>query len=194
MLRGRRTGINQPPNPHNSRADELSTEPEAADLARLRRSRRLRLVFFLGVSVFLLLGAFGAYGVRHGEVTASGGGFELSVRYPTITRPGLASVWSVEVQRTDGAPLEGPVVLATNADYFDLFDENGLDPDPAAAMSDGENLVWDFEPAEGATTITIGFDARIEPGVQLTSKSGTTTVLVDGAPAVSVTYRTRVMP
>ncbi|HUS61224.1 MAG TPA: hypothetical protein VMY34_03440 [Acidimicrobiales bacterium] len=172
----------------------ISTEPDAADLAHLRRSRGLRLIFFLAITVFLLLGAFGAYGVRHGEVSASGGGFDLSVRYPTMTRPGLASVWSVEVRRTDGGPLDDPVVLSTTADYFDLFDENGLDPDPAAAMSDGENLVWEFEPADGATVMTIGFDARIEPGVQLTSKSGVTTVLVDGAPAVSVTYRTKVMP
>jgi hypothetical protein len=173
---------------------DLSTDPEGADLGHLRRARVLRVAFFVAVTAFLLLGAFGAFGVRHGEVSSSGGGYELLVRYPTISRPGLASVWSVEVRRTDGAPLDGPVVLATTADYFDLFDENGLDPDPAAAMSDGEHIVWEFEPAEGATAITIGFDARIEPGVQLTTKSATTMVLDDGVPAVSVTYRTRVLP
>ena len=148
----------------------------------------------MAITGFLLLGALGAFGVRHGEVSSSGGGFELLVRYPTISRPGLASVWSVEVRRTDGAPLTGPIVLATTGDYFDLFDENGLDPDPAAAMSDGENIVWEFEPAEGATSITVGFDARIEPGVQLTTKSATTAVLDDGEPVTSVSYRTRVMP
>ncbi len=172
----------------------LSTDPEPAELGHLRRSRVLRRVFFVGVTAFLLLGAFGVFGVRHGEVSSSGGGYELVVRYPTITRPGLASVWSVEVRRTDGAPFDGPIELATTADYFDLFDENGLDPDPAAAMSDGENLVWEFEPAEGATVISIGFDARSEPGEQLTGISGTTTILDDGVPATSVTYRTRVMP
>lgn len=173
---------------------DLSTDPEGAELSHLRRSRALRLVFLLGITAFLLLGAVGAFGVRHGEVSSSGGGYELLVRYPTISRPGLASVWSVEVRRTDGAPLTGPIVLATTGDYFDLFDENGLDPDPAAAMSDGENIVWEFEPAEGATSITVGFDARIEPGVQLTTKAATTAVLDDGEPVTSVSYRTRVMP
>lgn len=152
------------------------------------------MAFFVAITLFLLFGALGAYGVRHREVSASGGGFELSVRYPTITRGGLASVWSVEVRTADGAPLDGPVVLATTADYFDLFDENGLDPDPAAAMSDGENIVWEFEPADGANAISVGFDARIEPAVQFTTKSATTTLLVDGEPVASVTYRTRVMP
>lgn len=181
------------PQPYRREVD-LSTRPDAAGPGQLRRSRILRLMFLVGVTVFLLLGALGAFGVRHGEVSATGGGYELRVRYPTITRPGLASVWSVEVRRTDGAPLEGPIVLATTAGYFDLFDENGLDPDPAAAMSDGENIVWEFEPADGATAITIGFDARIEPGVQLTTVAATTTLLDEGAPAASVSYRTRVMP
>lgn len=173
---------------------QLSTDPEHAELDHLRRSRNLRVAFFVAVTVFLLLGAVGAFGVRHGEVSSSGGGYELVVRYATITRPGLASVWSVEVRHTDGSPLDGPVTIATTADYFDLFDENGLDPDPSAAMSDGENLVWEFEPAEGATAISIGFDARIEPGVQLTGVSGTTSVLDGGSPVATVTYRTRVMP
>ena len=172
----------------------LATDPEPAKLGRLRRSSMLRLAFFVLVTVFLVFGALGAYGVRHGEVSATGAGFELSVRYPTITRPGLASVWTVEVRRTDGAPLDGPVVLATTADYFDLYDENGLDPAPASEWSDGENLVWELDPAEGATAVVVHFDARIEPGVQLSSKSATTVLLVDGASVATVTYRTRVMP
>ncbi len=173
----------------------LSTAPEPTDEARLRRSRNLRWVFLFALAAFLVCGALGLYGVRHREATASGGGYELTVRYVSVTRPGLASVWSVEVSTSDGAPFDGPVTIATTDAYFDLFDENGLDPDPATAKSDGKDLIWEFEPAEGASTISIGFDARIEPGVQLTSKRATTSVLDErGAPVATVSYTTRVMP
>jgi hypothetical protein len=173
----------------------LSTAPEPTDHGRLRRSRNLRWLFLVVLAAFLVAGLLGAYGVRHRETSASGGGYELTVRYPTITRPGLASVWSVEVSTTDGAPFDGPVTIATTDAYFDLFDENGLDPDPAAAMSDGENLIWEIEPADGASTIQLGFDARIEPAVQLTTERGTTSVLDDdGRPVATVSYTTRVMP
>lgn len=174
---------------------DLSTAPEPTDHARLRRSRNLRWLFFLVLTAFLVAGVLGLYGVRHGEATASGGGYELTVRHPTVTRPGLASVWSVEISTTDGAPFDGPITIATTDAYFDLFDENGLDPDPTSAKSDGENLVWEFEPADGASTIAIGFDARIEPGVQLATKRATTSVLDEqGVPVVTVSYTTRVLP
>jgi hypothetical protein len=158
------------------------------------RGRVLRWLFTLGLTAFLVVGLLGGYGVRHREVTGVGGGYELTVRFPTVTRPGLASVWSVEVRRTDGAELEGPVTIATDAAYFELYDENGLDPDPASATSDGERLVWEVEPADGATAVTLDFDARIEPAVQLARKKGETSVLEDGEPVVTVTYTTNVLP
>ncbi|MDP1820581.1 MAG: hypothetical protein Q8K58_11930 [Acidimicrobiales bacterium] len=174
---------------------DLSTAPAPNDLGRLRRSHRLRTVFFVVLSAFLLAGALGAYGVRHREASATGGGYELTVRYPTVTRPGLASVWSVEVRSTDGSPLAGTIALATTADYFAIYDENGLDPDPVSAMTDGEDIVWEFEPSDGATTLSVEFDARIEPAVQLSKRPGRTSVLDDdGAPVATVDYRTWVLP
>ena len=173
---------------------DLSTAPPPRDRAGLRRARALRWLFALGLVGFLLVGALGGFGVRHREVHASGGGYELTVRYATLSRPGLATIWSVEVRRSDGAPLEEPVVLATDAAYFSIFDENGLDPEPASARTDGERIVWEVEPAEGATAVALEFDARIEPGMQLTGKRGTTSVLVEGEPVVTVAYRTRVLP
>src|SRR5690606_12823955 len=141
------------------------TTPEERTLAQLRRSRALRWLFVVALLVFLAIGALGGYGVTHREVTAEGGGYELTVRYPNRTRPGLGSSWSVEVRRVDGSALDGPVVLATDADYFSIFDENGTDPEPASARSDGERVVWEVEPTDGATAVRLELDARIEPGV-----------------------------
>jgi hypothetical protein len=172
----------------------LSTAPPRREVGELRRARALRWLFAAALVLFLLVGLLGGYGVRHGEVSATGGGYELTVRYPRVTRPGLASVWEVEVRRVDGRPLDGPVTISTGDAWFSIFDENGLDPDPASARSDGEHLVWEIEPVDGASAVTVGYDARVEPGVQLTRRRGETSVLVDGEPVVTVRYRAWVLP
>jgi hypothetical protein len=142
------------------------------------------------LAVFVGLGAAGVWGVRTRAVSASGGGYELTVSYAVVTRPGLATPWAVEVRR--GGGFDGPITVATTGAYFDLFDENGLDPDPAAATTDGDLLVWEFDPPTG-DTLTITFDARLAPSVQA-GGSARTIVLVEGRPVVEVRYRTLVMP
>jgi len=157
----------------------------------VRRARTLRRVVVVALFAFLLLAALNVFGVRTSEVTATDGGYELTVRYASVTRPGLASPWSLEIRHEGG--FDGPVTVATTASYFELFDENGLDPDPSSAVSDGEHIIWEFEEPPG-DVLVVSFDARIEPAAQLTWIHATTSVLEDGAPVVSATYRTFVMP
>ena len=123
-------------------------------------------LFFGGLALFLLLGLLNVYGVRTREKTVTGSGYELTLTYTSVTRPGLATPWSVEVRHPGGFD-SGLVTVAATSSYFDAFDENGLDPDPARSTSDGERTIWQFEPPTG-DTLTVSFDARIEPGVQLT--------------------------
>jgi hypothetical protein len=142
------------------------------------------------MAVIVALGIAGVLGVRTGHVSDSGGGYELKVTYARVTRPGLATPWSVEIRHPGG--FDGPITVRTTSAYFDLFDENSLDPEPTKTLSDGENSIWEFEPPEG-DTMEITFDARLEPGVQV-GGTATTSVLVDGRRVASVTYRTRVFP
>jgi hypothetical protein len=175
--------------------DELSTStaPRTRSLASVRRGRLGRRLFTVSLVVFLGLGALGAYGVRTRESRATGGGYELVVTHTSITRPGLATPWSVEVRRPGGFGDE-LVSLAVTASYFDAFDENGLDPDPAEAANDGERTIWRFEPPAG-DVLGVSFDARIEPGVQLARIKGRASVLGAGdVPVVSVDFRTLVLP
>jgi len=139
---------------------------------------------------FLALGATNVFGVRTSVASARGGGYRLEVVHAAVTRPGLATPWSVRVTSAGG--FDGPITLATTARYFDLFDENGLDPDPAASTSDGDLLIWEFDPPPG-DVLEVSFDARLGPAVQV-GKRATTSVLVDDRPVVSVSYRTWVMP
>ena len=130
--------------------------------------------------------------MRTREVSVTGGGYELTVRYAAVSRPGLATPLSFEIRRPGG--FDGPVRVAVTARYLDLFDENGLSPDPVSATSDGERSIWEFEPPDDSDTLDVAFDVRLEPGVQLIAPRATTAVLDDGAPVASVSYRTWVMP
>ena len=170
-----------------------STEPEATDISRQRRARSIRRIFVASLALFLALGALGFYGVRTRTTTASGGGYELSVRYASISRPGLATPWSFAVTRAGGFP-DGLTVAVTSS-YFDAFDENGLGPAPVGETTDGERTIWRFAP-QASDILSVSFDARIEPGVQLSSIKGRIEVLAGttGPPAVGVDFSTFVMP
>ena len=153
----------------------------------------MRRIFVAVLVTFLALAAFNVYGVRTRTASVSAGGYELSVRYATVSRPGLATPWSLEVRRPGGFP-DGLTVAITSS-YFDVFDENGLDPQTVAETNDGEWTIWTFGPSAG-DTLGVSFDARIEPGVQLTRVKGQAEVRPDpsGPPAAAVAFSTFVMP
>src|SRR5687768_16956034 len=96
-----------------------------------------------------MLGALGLYGLRTRTVTAAGGGYELSVTYGAVSRPGLATPWSFEARRAGGFP-DGLTVAVTSS-YFDAFDENGLGPAPVEETTDGELTIWRFSPTRSET-------------------------------------------
>lgn len=170
----------------------IPTEPNPTDIPRQTRARTGRRVFVVALGVFLLLGALGFYGVRTTSASAAGGGYEVSVDYASISRPGLATPWSVEIRRAGGFP-DGVTVAVTSA-YFDVFDENGLGPAPVDETTDGDLTIWRFGPT-ASDTLSISFDARIEPGVQLTTAKGELSVLgANGQPAVTVDFKTFVLP
>lgn len=147
---------------------------------------------FLGlVFVFVALGLLGVFGVRTATVRASGGGYELEVRYARVARSGLAVPWSVTIHRAGG--FDGPVTLASTSSYFDLFDENSLEPDPESSTTDGERVIWELSPPEEGDTMEVSLDTRVGPNVQV-GTSGSTAVLVEGRPVVQVRYKTWVMP
>ena len=171
----------------------IPTAPAPTSIPRQRRSRLGRRLFVVVLGVFLALGALGFYGVRTATTTAVGGGYEVTVTYGRISRPGLATPWSFEVRRPGGFP-DGLTVAVTSK-YFDAFDENGLGPAPVDERTDEERTIWRFSPTT-SETMAVSFDARIEPGVQLTTVKGELSVLTGpaGPRAVTVAWKTFVMP
>ncbi len=166
------------------------TTTGVASLQQARRGRLARGVMVLALLVFVALGATGVFGVKTSTVSASGGGYTLTVAYPHVVRPGLAIGWEARVTRAGG--FDGPIDLATTLGYFSLFDFNNLQSLPESVSNRGELVVWQFQAPAGDTLI-VSLDARLAPAVQK-GGSATTSVLVQGVPVVSVHYKTRVMP
>lgn len=179
-----------------------ATIDDTVDLARLehRRLRRRRHAGYVATTALLtalMLGAVAdgagvdVYGVDTAHATATGGGWELDVRYGTRSRPALATPFDIEVTRRGG--FDGPVTIAVTSSYLAMWDENGLDPQPADETQDGEYLRWTFDPPPGEV-LAVSFDARIEPGAQ-NGESGRVAVLDErGRELVAVDVRTTVLP
>lgn len=169
----------------------MTTIPaEFPDLRRLGRARALRRVFLVLLVAFIGLGLAGVFGVRTRTVSASSGGYDLEVEYVHVTRPGLDSPWSATITHRGG--FTGPVTLAATSDYFDMFDENGLDPDSIKVQQDGRYIIWTFEKPPG-DTLKVSFDAILSPGQQW-GHGGVARVLENGRPAVEVKFHTWVSP
>lgn len=175
-------------------ADVLATAPPQSDHATLLRERRWRWTFGVVLCVFLALGAAGVFGVRTATTAAAGGLYELRVKYPSVTRGGLASPLDVEISRRDGALLDEPVRIAVSSDYIAMFDANQLSPAPSSETSRADELIWEFDPPPAGEVLQVRFDARIEPAVQW-GRDGFVRVLDDdGAPVAEVTFHTWVTP
>jgi hypothetical protein len=173
------------------RAEDIATAPRETNISMVRRSRILRRSVLALVAVFILVGASGFLGARTDAVSAEGGGYRLTVFYPSITRPGLAIRWIAIVEKIGG--FDHPIQLATTSTYFNLFDFNNLDPTPAELTTTGVLSIWTFDPPPGEVVMRITMDARLEPARQHGSKA-TTSVMIDGLTEVSVSYQTKVMP
>jgi hypothetical protein len=113
--------------------DVVPTAPEEPNLLHSRRARTLRRLFMTLLFAVLAVGATGGHGVHSRTTTVQGGGYQLTVTYGQITRPGLATPWSLEIRHPGG--FDGPITVSTNTKYLDLFDENGFDPQPSKSTA-----------------------------------------------------------
>ena len=123
--------------------DVVPTAPEEPNLLASRRARFFRRLFMVLLFGVLAIGLSGWLGVRSATATASGGGYELTVTYGKVSRPGLATPWSLEIHHPGG--FDGPVAVSTSTKYLDLFDENGFDPQPSKATATSDAKIWEFE-------------------------------------------------
>jgi hypothetical protein len=173
----------------------LDEEPAGHSLSRLRARYAAATIILTALIASVVvdgLDLLDTYGVDDAHVRATAGGYELDVRYATVSRPGLATPFEITVTRHVGG--EDPVTVAVSSSYLSMWDENGLDPTPAESTSTERDTLWTFDVPSNDETLRISFDARIEPAAQ-TGKPGRVAVVDEtGADVVSVSFRTRLMP
>jgi hypothetical protein len=178
-------------------ASERLTHPtrdEGPDRVRNRRityvvgSLVLTAIVVLAVTDYL--GWTRMWGVSSGRVSSTGDGYQLTVRYPDVTRPALASPFQITVEHAGG--FDGPVDIAVSTDFLEMWDANAWYPDPSSSHADDEQVVMEFDPPSG-DVLVVTFDARIQPSQQ-SGHDGEVAVLEDDAPVASVRFHTRVLP
>jgi hypothetical protein len=173
-----------------NRPASTPTEPPPITLSKLRRARLERRIV-IGIAVlFVAVMLTGTLGPRTSTVSASGGGYTLTVTYPEVTRPGLPVRWEIRVTHPGGFPAR--ITVATTFVYLRHFDISSIQPEPASATADASDLVYGFDPPAGEV-----FQVAIDAATQVSEQEwppATTTLVVDGTPAVSVTYSTKVVP
>lgn len=166
--------------------------------ARLRHRRLTSWLTFAVLFAVMASAAIDAipgvdiWGVDDDRVTATAAsGAELTVRYPTVSRPALASPFEIVIERPGG--FDGDVELAIDVDYLEMWDLNGVYPAPADERSDGDRIIWTFDAPDG-DRFEVSYDARIEPGVQLEKREGAVSFLEPGEPELTVRFSTKVRP
>lgn len=172
----------------------LPTVPREHDHKRQSRGRRLRIAFGVGLGLFVVVAAAGAFGEHDRTTVTRDNGYELVVRYPQVTRPGLSSSIEFVIRRLDGGVLPDTLVLETDAAYLRLYDDHAVEPTPDEVRGDGEELVWALVPEGDATELRVFLDGRIDPGTAPGRHPGTTTLSAGADRLVTVSYRTWVWP
>jgi hypothetical protein len=169
-----------------------STVPEAPSLRRVRRAQWERRLL-IGLLVAILVAGFtGLFGTRTRATESTGNGYALQVHFASIARPGVAVPFDIQVQRDGG--FDGAVTLTVSASYLSSIDAQSIEPEPQSTTSDGDLIVFQFQPPQG-DTFGVSWEAEIDPAANMGRKEATVTVVGDdGTPATSVSIRTWVLP
>lgn len=131
------------------------------------------------------------WGVDDDTVSTVGAdGTRLEVRYPTVSRPALATPFEIVVSRPGG--FDDQIELEIDNVFLQLWDLNGIFPSPADERSGGDTVIWTFDPPDGEV-FTVFYEARIEPAAQL-EKVEATVSLLDPSEVLRVRFETRVRP
>jgi hypothetical protein len=169
----------------------ITTLPAESSLALLQRARWLRRIGATLLVLFVLAGAVGAFGTRTSSTTTEANGYRITVTYPSHSRPGHAVRFKVLVH-TDSS-FSDPIRIRMANRYFDLFDENGFDPDADSQTMDPQFSYLEYAPPPGNDLLIVS-DTRIEPSRQRGEKGSVSLLDDQGRPLVTASFRTWIWP
>lgn len=174
------------------------THPEWDDGPRRARSRKITyavgsivLTLLVASAVFDQLTEVDIWGVSGDRVRAAEDGYVLEVKYPSVTRPAIASPFEIFVTKEGG--FGGPVDIAIDPEFLEMWDYQAFYPEPSGWRADPDMVVMTVEPTD-LNVLRVFFDARIQPAQQ--SGVDAWVAVLDGAGdvIVRVDFSTRVLP
>ena len=134
----------------------------------------------------------GLLGVHTSTATSTADGYMLTVTYARIARAG----WDVplRIQITAPQPLQGSsITVSVDRDYLNLFETQGLWPEPADESGDLDTVQWQFDGPDQSQDLTVDYDAYIQPTAQI-GTGATIEVEIDDASITHVDIRTTLIP
>jgi hypothetical protein len=168
------------------------TLPTVRNLGSSRRSHRLRQVGVAVLALWCVAGATGYLGVHSSTRTASGAdGWHASFTYPAVARAGLDVPERLVITK-DGGFTSDSITVAINGSYFDMFETQGLWPEPSAETRGRDDVYLTFD-APAGDTLTIDYDAYIQPASQI-GRQARIAVVTDGQTRVSLQAKTFLFP
>jgi hypothetical protein len=130
------------------------------------------------VALIVVLAGSGLFGVRTSTISGASDGYTLSVTYALISRPGLATPFSIVVA-TDREELPSSLTMRIDTAYLAILDAHGLSPEPTNTAADPQWTWWTFELPPGADRLQVDFDARLEPSVQWRTEGSVALMIED---------------
>jgi hypothetical protein len=152
-------------------------------------ARRAALLVLLAIVV---VGLTGFLGVKTGTVQSTTGGYVVRLNYPRVARSGLDIPWELRVVSPGGFGGRN-IVVAISANYYDIFEFQGMHPEPSDETSDGRFVYLTFSPPKHGDTFTTALDTYVQPASQI-GRSATTKVFIGGAQIGEVHYKTWLVP
>jgi hypothetical protein len=149
--------------------------------------RRLAIGFLL---LLVVAGASGWLGVRSWTARASGDGYDLTLTYPCVARAGLDVAWEVRLEHPGG--FDGPITIAVSADYFDIFEFQGMHPEPSDETADEDFVYLTFQPPDG-DVFTTSLDTYVQPSSQI-GRDAVAKAVIDGRTVAQVSFSTWLVP
>jgi hypothetical protein len=149
--------------------------------------RRLAIGFLL---LLVVAGASGWLGVRSWTAHASGDGYDLTLTYPRVARAGLDVAWEVRLEHPGG--FDGPITIAVSADYFDIFEFQGMHPEPSDETADEDFVYLTFQPPDG-DVFTTSLDTYVQPSSQI-GRDAVAKAVIDGRTVAQVSFSTWLVP
>ena len=171
--------------------EDDQTTSDVVDARANRRGQIGRRVALSVMALVVAVGATGWLGVHAGTASTSSDGYQLTVTYPHVARAGLDIPWNLRLVHPGG--FQGDITVGISKDYYDIFEFQGMHPEPSDETADGLFVYLTFSPPKNSDVFTAALDTYVQPASQVGRKA-VTEVLIDDTVVAKVSYRTWLVP